>query len=83
MSDTEHTPPVPIHPRVAAGIKLEGGPIDIPLLVAGAQEIIQENIATEEASQLQQAHQAVLLLGSHIRRTQKISAWKEYKNDTH
>lgn len=83
MSDTEHKLPVPNHPRVATVIKLEGGSIDIPLLVAGAQEIIQANIAAEEASQLQRAHQAVLLLGSHIRATSKISPWKEYKNDTH
>lgn len=83
MSDTEHNLPVPKHPRVAACIQLEGGPIDVELLTAGAQEIIQANIAAEEVSQLQRAHQAVLLLGSHIRPTSKISAWKEYQNETH
>lgn len=83
MSDTKHNLPVPIHPRVAACIKLEGGPIDIALLVAGVQEIIQATIAAEEVSQLQRAHQAALLLGSHIRTTPKVSAWKEYKNETH
>lgn len=81
MSDTEHKLPAPIHPRVAACIQLEGGPIDVELLVAGAREIIQANIAAEEASQLQRAHQAALLLGGHIRATTKISAWKEYQND--
>jgi hypothetical protein len=83
MPDTEHNLLVPIHPRIAAGIALEGGPIDIALLVAGAQEIIQANIAAEEASQLKRAHQAALLLGAHIRTTPKISAWKEYQNETH
>lgn len=83
MSDMEHNLPAPIHSRVAKGIKLEGGPVDIPLLVAGAQEIVQANTAAEEVSQLQRAHQAALLLGSHIRITPKVSAWKEYKNETH
>jgi hypothetical protein len=83
MSNTEHTPLVPIHPRIAACIQLEGGPIDVELLVAGAREIIQANIAAEEVSQLQRAHQAALLLGAHIRTTPKISAWKEYQNETH
>lgn len=82
MSDTEHTPPVPIHPRVAAGIKLEGEPIDIALLVAGVQEIVQANIAAEEVSQRQLAHQTALLLGQHIRTTPKTSAWEAYKNVT-
>lgn len=82
MSDTEHTPPVPIHPRVANGIKLEGEPIDIALLVAGVQEIVQANIAAEEASQRHLAHQTALLLGQHIHTTPKNSAWKEYQNDT-
>lgn len=83
MPDTDHNLPVPNHPRIAACIQLEGGPIDVELLTAGAQEIIQANIAAEEVSQLQRAHQAVLLLGPHIRATPKTSAWKEYKNETH
>lgn len=80
MSDTEHNLPVPIDPRVAACVALEGGPIDFALLDAGVQEIVRANIAAEEVSQHQLAHQTALLLGPYIRTTPKTSAWEAYKN---
>lgn len=83
MSNEKYHAPVPVHQRLAACIKLEAGLIDFQILVDGAEEIIQSNIAVEDLSQRQLAHKTVITLGPHIRTTQTISAWEKYNNETY
>lgn len=82
MSNEKYHAPVPVHQRLAECIRKEGGLIDFQLLVDGADEIKQANIATEELAQHQLGHKTALLLGPHIRTTTQISAWETYNHDT-